>query len=209
MTAVIEPSKVKSLKGLSNLLGNIRYWVPGSLSTEDDESLLSSNTPFGNESTSIPKSGDRPEIEIVERFLELLDLELKALLISVRDEIYEDGIEGVLVQSLEEFVLRFGDYGIRSIEKFSDLSQINLGSLSEFLLILGEMDDAKTYESRFWLLVHHLFHPNPSVRDSSAVGMAYFKDIRAIPFLEEQLVVEDCKEITLGIKQVLEKLIKR
>ena len=197
MTTAIVPSEMSSMRDINNSLEHPVFQLI-SINTSSDEAFLEYFTPFGRDSTSIPKVKENYKKE------DEVDTELESLLFFTKDEIFEDGIEGVKVEFFESFIKSFREYSIYSITTFAWSNKIDLETLGEVLLIAGGMEDSNTHECRFQFLVYNLFHDAPSVKDSSIVGLAYLNDKRAIKHMEDLLLAEECEEIIDSVKQVLE-----
>ena len=194
----IAPSEVRSIRDINNLLDCSKGW--GLIS---DEALSEGFTHFGRDSTPIPKVKENYEEKDLLDLQDEVDTELENLLFFTKEEIFEDGIEGVKVGVFESFIKSFREYGIDSITTFAWSNKIDLETLGEVLLIAGGMEDSNTHECRFQFLVDNLFHDALGVKDSSVVGLAYLNDKRAIKYMEDLLLAEECEEIIDSVKQVL------
>jgi hypothetical protein len=135
---------------------------------------------------------------------EPMSRELRAILRASEDESFEDGFESTLSQNITHLVEQHGDGAIAGIANcFSGLRSSVAG---EVLRALGRMQDTRTHNSRYLLLVAALKHRSPSVRDSAALGLGSLGDSRAIDELALAVEREPLAELRTELVKLIHSL---
>lgn len=98
---------------------------------------------------------------------------------------------------------------IKTLESICSLVEENEygdNILSEVFIILGDEATSETHDSIFELLTIGLKNESAYVRDSAGLGFSSLGDKKAIPLLEEAILVEPIAEMKKDLQQVIEYL---
>jgi hypothetical protein len=140
---------------------------------------------------------DRPP-ELVESF--------RCLLISGRDEIFEDGMESEFSKNLIDLIKRYGNDALAELAYFIVYEKVSTEVTGEALRWLGLMDHPLSYHWRLWLLERSLSSRSARIRDGAVLGLAFLDDPDAIPYVRQAADREPVKELRSDMEQVLVQL---
>ena len=140
---------------------------------------------------------DRPP-EIAESF--------RCLLMSGKNEIFEDGMESEFSRGLMDFIKKYGNDALAELAYFIVYEKVSMEVAAEALRWLGLMNHPLSYHSRLWLLERSLRSRFARVRDGAALGLAFLDDPHAIPYLRQAIAREPIAELRGDMQQVLAQL---
>src|SRR5882724_2106411 len=140
---------------------------------------------------------DRPP-ELVESF--------RCLLISGRDEIFEDGMESEFSKNLTDLIKKYGNDALAELAYFIVYEKVSAEVTGEALRWLGLMDHPLSYHWRLWLLERSLSSRSARIRDGAVLGLAFLDDPDAIPYVRQAADREPVKELRSDMEQVLVQL---
>jgi hypothetical protein len=136
-------------------------------------------------------------------------LRAEVLLNAASDETFEDGFESPFSRNLIRFVEVSGNRGLRALAHLIITQQIGAVLAGETLMLLGGLEDPRTYFARLDLLEHALSHPSRYVRDGAALGLADLANPHAVPFLRRAIEKEQMHLLRRNLLQVLHHLKSR
>ncbi len=131
---------------------------------------------------------------------------LQVLIRDCHDEPFEDGIKGPFWKGLESFLSGFGVFAVEAVQQYCFAEGSNTALVGELVRCLGLTDDPATHTARLRLLTRCLYHRAPSVRDATAIGLAYLNDKRAIDDLRRAVAREPYEELRNDLRQVVAQL---
>ncbi len=136
------------------------------------------------------------------------DLEEKAiaLLISAKEQIFEDGMESDFSRGLVDFIRSYGRAAMEVLIRLLLSDWLNCEVTSEALRIVGRIRHPATYRDRLWLLERGLYSSSARIRDGAALGLAYLDDPIAITPLKSAIERESTPELSQDMQQVLAQL---
>jgi hypothetical protein len=150
-----------------------------------------------------------PEEDSVTRPLErdvMLEKEVLRRLEGAAAEELEDGMTGDLGNNLTSLVRRYGERAVMAIGAVTSSGKVAPEVISHVLRWLGRMQDARSFQLRFWLLKRDLISHSPVVRDGAALGLAALGSPLAIVALREAIERERFRGLRRDMQQVLEQL---
>lgn len=118
---------------------------------------------------------------------------------------FEDGVSNTFSEGIEFVVREYGNKAITVLEN----TLVHTGKMScvaEALRTLGLMDEVRTAERRFRLLVRLLGHVSAVVRDGAAIGLAYLDDERAVPEIDKAIKREPLPFLRRDMEAIREQL---
>jgi len=131
---------------------------------------------------------------------------LRVLIRNCDDEAFEDGVKGPFWRSLENFLWKYRAVAVEMLERYCFSEGSNTSKVGEILRCLGRVDDPSTHLFRLRLLTKCLYHPAASVRDASAVALAYLNDRNALDALRRAIAREPYEELRNDMRQVVQEL---
>ena len=125
---------------------------------------------------------------------------------AAKDEVFEDGVQGPFARELRRFLLVHASNAIEFLQNYSFAEGARFAIVAEILRYVGMDDDLSTREARLQLLIRHLGHSSPTVRDASGIGLAHMNDRRALSHLRNAVRRERYPELRDDLALVVKQL---
>lgn len=138
--------------------------------------------------------------------IENIYLQIGSAFWKAKREAFEDGMESKFSQDLISLVKKYSQDAIEAITCLIVYEKVNPEVSGEALRWLGRMEHPESYLFRRWLLERSLTLSSARVKDGAILGLASMDDKHAIKYLQEAIKKEQCDELKIDIKQVLEQL---
>lgn len=135
-----------------------------------------------------------------------IDEKIEALFEAAKEQFFEDGMESDFSREFVSFIKKYGDAAMEAVASVIISEKGNAEIASEALRWMGLMDHPPSYRYRLWVLERSLICSSERVRDSAALGLAYFNDPDAIQHLKKAIEREQIPELREDMKQVLTQL---
>jgi hypothetical protein len=121
---------------------------------------------------------------------------------------FEDGVSNTFSEGIEYILQEYGNKGIAALENALIQSE-KVSCIAETLRTLGLVDDVRTAEGRFRILVRLLRHSSAVVRDGASIGLAYLDDDKAIPEIDKAIQQEPLPFLRRDMEAIREQLAHR
>jgi hypothetical protein len=121
---------------------------------------------------------------------------------------FEDGVSNTFSEGIEYILQEYGNMGIAALENVLVQSD-KVSCIAETLRTLGLVDNVRTAEGRFRILVRLLRHSSAVVRDGAAIGLAYLDDEKAVPEIDKAIEQEPLPFLRRDMEAIREQLAHR
>lgn len=119
---------------------------------------------------------------------------------------FEDGVETVFSTILLETIRRGGNPIINALQNFVMAGRADEEVAAEAFRWIGGMDDARTYNARWQLLISALQYPSLALRDGALMGLAAMQDRRSLSYLRRALTKAENKSLRGDIEVLIRQL---
>lgn len=131
---------------------------------------------------------------------------LEKLFGAAHDETFEDGMNSIFSANLNRIIQTHGAAAVNVLEMIIHARYVNVAIIEEALRQVGRIDDARTHNSRLFLLEHALESPNTRIRDAASIGIEAMDDPAAVPSLQKAIAKEQYEQLRQNLRDVLAQL---
>jgi hypothetical protein len=120
--------------------------------------------------------------------------------------LFEDGVETTFSLKLLEAIRSGGNEFIHAVENYVMSGRADDYVAAEAFRWIGAIDDEKTKEARWRLLIMAFQYPSMTLRDGALMGLAAMNDRRALPYLSKGLTVRENEPLRRDIAALINQL---
>lgn len=137
---------------------------------------------------------------------DILVARLDKLFSAAHDETFEDGMNSIFSANLNHIIQIHGSAAVNALERIIRERYVNVAIIEEALRQVGRIGDARTHNSRLFLLEHALESPNTRIRDAASIGIEAMDDPAAVPSLQKAIAKEQYEQLRQNFRDVLAQL---
>lgn len=120
-----------------------------------------------------------------------------------KNEQFEDGMKSDFSRAFEYLIKNYQEDAIEILSDFLTSNRIDSDLLCETIRTLGNFKDDKTELSRFQILIFHLSHASPYIRDCASLALYDLESPNAIPYINKAIDREPYESLKRDFKKII------
>lgn len=135
-----------------------------------------------------------------------LEAELDSLFLAAGEEQFEAGMESQFTRGLQQLSEYNPNLVLKSLKARLESDKGNSGAIAKTLEWVSHQENPSLFNDIVGVLLIGLKHASPLVRDTAALGLAYFDEGKAIGYLKQAIEKEDVPELREDLEDLLQSL---